>query len=149
MRLRFCPGDSLRAHDLLVYPQEPGAVEVYLNGRLVQRQGRIAADPARVVPRGRYPLPGTVPAGGPAEQVLGVRYAPWQPPLPLGLDQAPQLVMGLFAPQQYGENVTQQRASSLVLLVLFGLPCYWRSCTSPSTTHPSRPTAILPALPSR
>ena len=37
LRLRFRLGDSLRRHDLLVNTGEIGAVEVYLNGRLVQR----------------------------------------------------------------------------------------------------------------
>ena len=58
LRVRFRLGDSLRRHDLLLNAGERGAVEVYLNGRLVQRQGIINADPARVVARGRFPQPG-------------------------------------------------------------------------------------------
>ena len=120
LRLRFRLGDSLRQREMLVTLQEVGAIEVYLNGRLLQRQGVLAADPARVVPRGRYLLPGVIPAGGPAEQVLAVRYAPWQPLLPRGLDQSPHLRVALVAPQQYWELREQQRGSAGFYLVLLG-----------------------------
>ena len=120
LRLRFRLGDSLRQREMLVTLQEMGAVEVYLNGRLLQRQGVLAADPARVVPRGRYLLPGVIPAGGPAEQVLAVRYAPWQPLLPRGFDQSLHLKVALFAPQQYWELREQQRGSAGFYLVLLG-----------------------------
>ena len=120
LRLRFRLGDSLRQHDLLLNCGERGAVEVYLNGQLVQRQGVINADPTRVVPRGRFPQPGQVPAGGPAEQVLAVRYAPWQPPLLVGMDRAPQLVVLLFSPQVFWQGQGQEKDNSQVYLVLLG-----------------------------
>ena len=120
LRLRFRLGDSLRQRDLLLNSFEIGAIEVYLNGQLVQHQGLLAADPARVQPSGRFLQPGALPAGGPAEQVLAVRYAPWRPLLPRELDQAPQLRMSLFAPQQFWEGRAREQDSALVLLVLVG-----------------------------
>ena len=120
LRLRFRLGDSLRQRDLLLDSFGVGAIEVYLNGRLVQRQGVLAADPARVQPMGHFLPPGAVLAGGPAEQVLAVRYAPWRPLLPVGLDQRPQLRMGLVAPQQFWEGRARERDSGLVFLVLVG-----------------------------
>ncbi|OGX85671.1 ATP-binding protein [Hymenobacter glacialis] len=120
LRLRFRLGDSLRRHDLLVNCGERGAVEVYLNGRLVQRQGVINADPAQVVPRGRFPQPGQVPAGGPAEQVLAVRYAPWQSSLLVGIDRTPLLTSVLFNPQVFWEGQGKEKNNSQIYLVLLG-----------------------------
>ncbi|UOQ98584.1 ATP-binding protein [Hymenobacter sp. 5317J-9] len=120
LRLRFRPGDSLRGHDLLVNFGELGAIEVYLNGQLVQRQGIINADPARVVPRGRFPQPGQAPAGGPAEQVLAVRYAPWQPPFLMGADRGPQLTAFLFSPQVFWQGQARERDNARIFLVLLG-----------------------------
>ncbi|WP_233168917.1 sensor histidine kinase [Hymenobacter sp. BT523] len=120
LRLRLRLGDSLRGHDLLVNFGELGAIEVYLNGQLVQRQGIINAEPARVVPRGRFPQPGQVPAGGPAEQVLAVRYAPWQPPFLIGADRGPQLTAFLFSPQVFWQSQARERDNARVFLVLLG-----------------------------
>lgn len=120
LRLRFRLSDSLRQQTLVLQAWELGACEVYLNGHLVLRQGTLAADPARVRPRGVNMQPGEVPAGGPAEQVLAVRYAPWQPPLLFGLGQRPQLQLRLFAPRQYGEFVARAQTSFSVFLVAMG-----------------------------
>ena len=120
LRLRLRLGDSLRRHDLLLNGMARGAIEVYLNGRLVLRQGVIDADPARVRPVGQRPPPATVPAGGPAEQVLAVRYAPWQPLLPMAIDHAPQLYLALFTRQQVSEASAEIRENALVLLVVLG-----------------------------
>ncbi|WP_317191507.1 sensor histidine kinase, partial [Hymenobacter lapidiphilus] len=57
-----------------------GAWEIYLNGQLVQRAGILQAIPAQVPDPHKLP-PVVVPAGGPAEQVLAIRFAPWQSPL--------------------------------------------------------------------
>jgi two-component system NtrC family sensor kinase len=120
LRLRFRLSDSLRVHDWLLNAREQGAVEVYLNGRLVQRQGIIHADPTHVVPRGRFTQPGQVPAGGPLEQVLAVRYAPWQPPLLLSIDRAPQLWIVLLSPQAFWQGQERERDNAQVYLVLLG-----------------------------
>ena len=120
LRLRFRLGDSLRWHDLLVNSKEIGATEVYLNGRLVQRHGALAADPARVQPGGRFLPPGAVPAAGPAEQVLAVRYAPWQPSLTRGLNYLPQLHMRLLTPQQFWAGNARAQDNAVVFLVVFG-----------------------------
>ena len=63
-RKRLRLGDSLRRRDLLADFSEIGAIEVYLDGRLVGRQGTVAADPAQVGPRGKFPYPAEIPAGG-------------------------------------------------------------------------------------
>ena len=120
LRLRFRLSDSLRQRELVLRLLGRGALEVYLNGRLVQRQGVMAADPAKVVSGGIYPPPCPVPAVGPAVQVLAVRSAPWKPLLLPRSDQLPHLVVGLFTPQQFWERREQQKAAPLVLLLLVG-----------------------------
>jgi len=121
LRLRLHLSDSLRLQTLVLQAWELGACELYLNGRLVLRQGTLAAAPAHVRPRGVNMPPGEVPAGGPAEQVLAVRYAPWQPRLLFGLGQRAQLKVRLFTPQQYWQFVAKGRASVDVFLVAVGL----------------------------
>ena len=73
-----------------------------------------------MVARGRFPQPGQVPAGEPAEQVLAVRYAPWQPPLLAGIDRTPQLSVFLFSPQVFWQGQAKEKANSQVYLVLLG-----------------------------
>ena len=122
LRLRFRLSDSLRLRTLIIQSWELGACEIYLNGRLILRQGTLAADPAHVQPRGVNVLPGEVPAAGPAGgQVLAVRYAPWQPPVLFGIRQWRQLQVRLFTPQQYWSFVLQGRAVSSVFLVAMGI----------------------------
>ena len=53
---------------------------MYLNGRLVQRLGTVRPHPTQV-PAPDYLPAIEVPEGGPAEQVLAIRLAPWQSPL--------------------------------------------------------------------
>ncbi|WP_201977258.1 sensor histidine kinase [Hymenobacter rubidus] len=120
LRLRFRLGDSLRRQSLLLFAGEFGAAEFYLNGRRVMRHGKLSADPAQVEPRGRYPRPGEVPAGAPAEQVLAVRFAPWRPGLPNRVGQAPQLLVSLVSPQNYWQTVEDQKDQALIFLVLLG-----------------------------
>ena len=122
LRLRFRLGDSLRRRELLAHTISLGAAcEVYLNGGLVQREGLVDADPARVRPQGRLTPPGAVLAGGPAgDQVLAVRYAPWQGPLLGGLAQRPLLRLTLVAPQHFWANRGQDKDNALVFVVLMG-----------------------------
>ena len=91
LRLRLRPVDSLRQHALLLQAGRSlaGAYELYLNGRLVQCQGVLAADPARVRPLGSRPEPLEVPNADSADLVLAVRLAPWQSPLSLRVGQTP------------------------------------------------------------
>ena len=80
LRLRFRPADSLWRRALRLQVAGYGAWEIYLNGRLVQRSGTVQANPTRVP--APYQLPAiAVPGGGAAEQVLAIRFAPWQSPL--------------------------------------------------------------------
>jgi two-component system NtrC family sensor kinase len=120
LRLRFRLSDSLRQQTLVFQAWELGACEIYLNGQVVLRQGTLATNPARVRPRGVNMPPGEVPAAGPAEQVLAVRYAPWQPPLLFGLNRRSQLQVRLFAPRQYWEFVARGQTSFSVFLVAMG-----------------------------
>jgi len=120
LRLRFRLGDSLRQESLLLTAYELGAAEFYLNGRLLMRHGQLNADPARVRPRGRYPRPGIVPANGPAEQVLAVRLAPWQPALPNSFGQESLLAVNLHNPLTFLEGYDKEKSSGLILLVLLG-----------------------------
>ncbi|HEX8506285.1 MAG TPA: 7TM diverse intracellular signaling domain-containing protein, partial [Hymenobacter sp.] len=121
LRLRFRLGDSLRQRELLAYTFLLGACEVYLNGQLLTRQGKVDADPARVEPQPRLPQPGEVLAGRPAgDQVLAVRYTPWQGPLLGGMAQAPLLRLSLIAPHHFWENRDQEKDSALVFVVLMG-----------------------------
>ena len=121
LRLRFQLSDSLQGHALAVSSYQLGACEVYLNGRLVLRQGQLNADPTRVISRGRFPAPGEVPAGGPSVQVLAVRYAPWQPPMLGGISHQAQLLLQLFTTQQFREDEVRQRAGATVFLVAMGV----------------------------
>ena len=123
LRLRFRLGDSLRQRALALHAYQLGACEIYLNGRLLMRQGVLSADPPRVVSRGRFPPPGEVPANGPAVQVLAVRYAPWQPPLLAGggIGYAPQQLLYLFTVQQFWEDEARQRAAAGVYWVAMGV----------------------------
>jgi len=120
LRLRFRLGDSLRQESLLLTAWEFGAAEVYLNGRLLLRQGQLHADPTQVQPRGRYPRPGIVPANGTAEQVLAVRLAPWQPALPNNFGKAPLLAVNLHSSLAFWDGYDKEKSSALIDLVLLG-----------------------------
>ena len=79
LRLRLVVADSLRGRALVLLFQQTGASEVYLNGRLLYRYGRVSADPAQVRPGPFTAAPLEVHFAGPREQVLAVRFAPWGP----------------------------------------------------------------------
>ena len=79
LRLRLAVADSLRGRALVLLFQQTGASEVYLNGRLLHRYGRVSADPAQVRPGPFTAVPLEVHFVGPREQVLAVRFAPWGP----------------------------------------------------------------------
>ena len=73
-RLRFTP-DSALNRPLAMRILQSGASEIYLNGRLIHRIGRIGATPAETeafTPNGN---PLSFPASGRGVQVLAVRYA--------------------------------------------------------------------------
>jgi two-component system NtrC family sensor kinase len=79
LRLHLEVADSLRNRALVLLFQQTGASEVYLNGRLLQRYGRVSADPDQVRPGAFTAAPLEVHFAGPREQVLAVRFAPWRP----------------------------------------------------------------------
>ena len=85
LRLRLQVPDSLRTRALVLLFQQTCASEVYLNGRLLHRYGRVSAVPGQVRPAGFTADPLEVHFSGPTEQVLAIRFAPW-PPLALFKD---------------------------------------------------------------
>jgi two-component system NtrC family sensor kinase len=79
LRLRLEVPDSLRTRALVLLFQQTGASEVYLNGQLLHRYGRVSADPRQVQPGPFTAEPLEVHFSGPRDQVLAVRFAPWGP----------------------------------------------------------------------
>ena len=79
LRLRLRVPDSLRTRALVLLFQQTCASEVYLNGRLLHRYGRVSAEPGQVQPAGFTADPLEVHFSGPPEQVLAIRFAPWPP----------------------------------------------------------------------
>ena len=49
-----------------------------------------------------------------------MRYAPWQPPLLVGVARAPQLTVFLVSPQAYWEGQAREKDNARVYLVLLG-----------------------------
>ncbi|WP_133272984.1 hypothetical protein [Hymenobacter radiodurans] len=112
LRLRFCLADSLRQRAVMLQVVGYGAWEIYLNGRLLQRHGTIQANPTHVPDPDNLP-PVVVPFGGPAEQVLAIRFAPWQSPL-LRLGTETQMLDVFLR----SEGQVRQQAAKLVRTVL-------------------------------
>ena len=79
LRLRLAVADSLCRRALVLLFQQTGASEVYLNGYLLHRYGRVSADPEQVQPGPFTAAPLEVHFAGPREQVLAVRFASWRP----------------------------------------------------------------------
>ncbi|MCC3154592.1 ATP-binding protein [Hymenobacter sp. BT770] len=101
LRRRFRLIDSLRQRTLVLQCYRMGAVDIYLNGRLLTDSAH------RARTRGFFYEPGLleVPPNGPAEQVLAVRFAPRRLPLLLGADRLIplQLVLVTVPEQQHRE----------------------------------------------
>ena len=111
LRLRFRPADSLHLRALRLQATGDGAWEIYLNGRLVQRSGTVRANPTQVPDPEQLPAIG-VPSGGPAEQVLAIRFAPWQSPLlRLGTDYKDRQLLNVYL---HDEAQVRQRAARQV-----------------------------------
>ena len=79
LRLHLEVPDSLHARALVLLFQQTGATEVYLNGELLHRYGRVSADPAQVEPGSFTAAPLEVRFSPARDQVLAVRFAPWGP----------------------------------------------------------------------
>ena len=119
LRLRVRLGDSLRRHQLvLVVPASSirgAAWELYLNGQLVQRQGVLAANPAQVRPTGSPIAPVEIPANGPADLVLAVRLAPWQPPLVQDMPRDKLLMLSLVSGTHFWARDADQKVSTGII----------------------------------
>ncbi|WP_240731429.1 ATP-binding protein [Hymenobacter radiodurans] len=124
LRLRFRLGDSLRQQALLVQISQLGAMEIYCNGRLVQRQGTLHPDPSRATPGAINPGPVVLPiAVGSAEQVLAVRLVLWAPPVRLGTDEVPLLRVWLRTVPQLLASTATQEVSRTIFYVVGGIFC--------------------------
>ena len=150
LRLRLAVADSLRGRALVLLFQQTGATEVYLNGRLLHRYGRVSADPAQVQPGPFTAPPLEVHFAGPREQVLAVRFAPWGP-LARFKDNISFLrvrITGL--PGLLRRNAeravapTDYFAAGAVFLLLSLLHLFFGA-----TTPPSGPTCTSPTMPGR
>ena len=122
LRLRFRLGDSLRLGALLLQGNsEYESWELYLNGRLMQRQGVLAADPTRVRPSGVNPEPVDVPGTGLAEQVLAVRLAPGNPPPLLLGNETPLFSMRLLGGAQLRKMETERTDARTIFIAVGGV----------------------------
>jgi len=119
LRLRIRLGDSLRQHALLLQAGRnfAGAYELYLNGRLVQRQGTLAPAPAQVRPMTIQPEPVEVPGAGPTTLVLAVRFAPWRPVLMRSFIQGSLLLVRLSGGAQFRQAEREQAEARPIFLV--------------------------------
>ncbi|SMC00009.1 histidine kinase [Hymenobacter roseosalivarius DSM 11622] len=119
LRLHFRLADSLRQQELVVNARLLGACDIYLNGQLLAHQGTLDANPAQVQPQG-WTGPVVLPKSARAEQVLAVRYAPWQPLL-RGSSYSPQLAVRLSSPPQYWQGEARRKGAVAPFLVLVGI----------------------------
>ena len=78
LRLRFRLGDSLRLRAPVLLPFYLGAAEIYVNGKLLRRDGVLSAVPTKVQATSMRLEPLELPAGFGPEGVLAVRFAPYQ-----------------------------------------------------------------------
>jgi two-component system NtrC family sensor kinase len=122
LRLRLRTGDSLRQHPLLLWgSSRVGAYEIYLNGRLVHKQGLFQADPRRVRPSGstfraHFELP---PSASP-NAVLAIRFAPWEPPLAQNVNIDNFFNLTLIGPEQFRH---WEAGLTNITLIYFGAAC--------------------------
>lgn len=78
LRLRFRLGDSLRLRAPVLVPFYLGAAEIYVNGKLLRREGVLSSVPTEVQATSTRLEPLELPADLGTEDVLAVRFAPYQ-----------------------------------------------------------------------
>jgi hypothetical protein len=120
LRLRFRLSDSLRLREVAGRAKLMGACDVYLNGQLLMHQGQVSANPAQVLPQALLSPPVEIAANGPAEQVLAIRYAPWQSPL-FGVSSVPQLSLRLYSPARFWQTQVVGDGSASFYLLMVGI----------------------------
>ena len=118
LRRRFRLSDSLRQQTLVLQCYRLGAVDIYLNGRLLTDSTQRARS------RGFFGAPGLleVPRNGPAEQVLAVRFEPRRLPLLLGTDRLSPLTLRLVSLPEWQQRETllsQLETTYIVLATVF------------------------------
>ena len=120
LRLRFRLGDSLRQRAVLLQALGYGVWEIYLNGRLVQRAGIVQAHPTQVPDPEQLPAV-VVAVGGPAEQELAIRFAPWQSPLLRLARERPLLEVRLRGAAQAQEQASGRVRSATTFSLIAGI----------------------------
>ncbi|WP_223284625.1 ATP-binding protein [Hymenobacter qilianensis] len=122
LRLRFRLSDSLRQRALMVQAGQLGAMELYCNGRLVQRQGTLHPVPSQATPGSINPDPVEMPIdAGAAEQVLAVRLVVWTPPFQLGADENSLLRVRLRTVPQVMTWHAEQEVNRTIFYVVGGI----------------------------
>ena len=121
LRLHLHLGDSLRRRALLLQATYLGASDLYLNGRLVRREGTLSAVPGRVQPAASGQAATELPAGGTAELVLAVRLAPWQPALLHTAEGQPFYLLRLLTELQLRQQQQEAAASARIFYVIAGV----------------------------
>ena len=119
LRLHLALGDSLRLRPLLLQASYLGATELYLNGRLLRREGQLG--PGRVRPAASGEQVSELPPAGPAALVLAVRFAPWRLPLSGAAAAQPFYLLRLLTEQQLREQQVAAAANSGVFYGLAGV----------------------------
>jgi two-component system NtrC family sensor kinase len=118
LRLRLRLSDSLRQRALILQLRRLGTADIYLNGRLLTDSTH------RARTRGFFYEPGLLelPANGPAEQVLAIRFAPWHLSPLLGADRLPLLqpqLLTLLQRQQLDTKFAVQETNYWVVTTIF------------------------------
>ena len=118
LRLRFRLGDSLRLRAPVLVPFYLGAAEIYVNSKLIRRDGVLRAVPTEVQATSMRLEPLELPADFGTEGVLAVRFAPYQSRLPnlrRGMED-----MSLFAiTLQTERQLRQYQKEKLSALVVY------------------------------
>ncbi|MGI4835639.1 MAG: ATP-binding protein [Janthinobacterium lividum] len=121
LRLHLALGDSLRLRTLLLQATYLGASELYLNGRLLRREGGLRAQPSRVQPAASGQAVTELPAAGSAALVLAVRLAPWRPPFLPAADEQPLYLLRLLTEPQLRQQAAEAATSSRIFYCLAGV----------------------------
>ncbi|MGI4832221.1 MAG: ATP-binding protein [Janthinobacterium lividum] len=115
LRLRFQLGDSLRQRAPVLLANYLGAAEIYINGKLVRRDGVLSPRSIEVQSTSLLLEPLELPTDVAAEGVLAVRFAPYQPRLQRGEEDMPFFALTL----QMERQLRQQQGEKLPGLVAY------------------------------
>lgn len=77
LRMRFKVSSSLSQRTLLISPFQNCASEIYLDGKLIRRYGRISENPSELIPIGVNQSPEEIQLTSGEAHVFAVRFVPW------------------------------------------------------------------------